>query len=213
MSMLRRILIMSVGLGLLAGCNYFKPADPEIPKSPPIIGDYTTVEATLQSIVQAVQAKGQSGGGTVYSGAFADPTLYNIPGFHQVFSPQDLAKWTGNVPTDWDFRSESQFYDKGTYSLIQLRPGNYQLTWEPDPINADRLGNPTLLHRRYTLVVFDEQQTVTDVIARGFADLTFQQASNGNWYITRWEDRQDPEPYSETLPNVTWGQRRLEYGQ
>lgn len=202
----------------MAGCNYFKPTDPEVPPpGPAIIGDYSTAEATLATVVQAVQAKGQPGAAAVYSGAFADSTVHgDIPGFHQVFWPQDAARWIAagrTVPTDWNFRSESQFYDKGTQSLIQLRPGSYQLTWEPDPNNADRIGNPTLLHRRYTLLALGEDQKVTDIVARGFADLTFQQASNGDWFITRWEDREDPEPYDPTgkLTNVTWGQRRLEY--
>jgi len=214
----RNILALAASLVLVAGCDYFKPADPQIPSGPTLVGDYSDPELTLQSIVQAVQAKGQSGAASVYSTAFADSTLHrDIPNFHQYFWSQDIARWVASgrpVPSDWNFRSESQFYDKGTFSLIQLKPGSYQLTWEPEPNNPDRIGSPTtLLHRHYNLFSLGTDQTVTDIVARGYADLTFQKASDGLWYITRWDDREDPVPYNETLTNVTWGQRRLEYGQ
>jgi hypothetical protein len=210
-------LLLALALAL-PGCDYFKPEDPEPPVGDTISGDYSSPDATLRTIADAVTAKGQPGAAQAYAGAFADSTLNpGIPGYHQDFYPLDATRWIASgrtVPADWNVVLETRFYDNGTQSLIQRWPGQYQLTWEPDPSNPDRTGiNPTLLHRRYTLLSLDEGGVPLDVVARGFADLTFHQAGNGNWYITRWEDREDPEPYDPTgaLVNVTWGQRRLEY--
>lgn len=212
------LVLVTVLVWAVAGCDYFKPADPNPPEGLVLVGNYTTPEKTLKTIVDAVQAKSQAGAAQVYAGAFADSTVHgDIPGYHQDFWPDDAERWIASgrtVPSDWNLVLETRFYDKGTQSLIQIKPGTYQLTWDPEENNPDRVGtNPTILHRRYTLLALDQNAVPVDVVARGLADLTLYQSADGNWYITRWQDREDPIPYDPTgsLVNVTWGQRRLEY--
>jgi hypothetical protein len=85
------------------------------------------------------------------------------------------------------------------------------MAWGPDPDNTDLVGvSPTVLHRRYTILALAEDGKTNEIIARGFADLTLYQSSDGNWYITRWEDRPDPVQLDPNLTQVTWGWRRLD---
>ena len=209
---------MMIALAALAagagGCNYFRPATAPGTSAPPVPQDYSQPDATLETIRLAVEAKGQSGAAEAYVGAFADSTANEIPGYHQFFWPEDAAAWKAankTVPSDWNLKLERLFYNYSQRSLVNLRPEPYQMIWEPDPDNSDRQDvNPSILHRRYTLLAIGATGEAAEVIARGFADLTLHHAGNGNWYITRWEDRPDPVLVDPKLPQVTWGQRRLE---
>jgi hypothetical protein len=208
-----RTALVAAALTAAAGCDYFKPTDPEPPAENQVAADYSTADATLETLRLAVESKGQGGAAQSYLGAFADSTLHpEIHGFHQFFDPADEAAWTGTVPSDWNLSNERNFFNVGEKALVALRPETYQMFLERDPFNADReQDKSTLLHRRYTILAIGQTGDVADVIARGFADLTLEQAANGFWYISRWEDRRDPDPFNPDFPQVTLGQRRLEY--
>jgi hypothetical protein len=199
----------------VAGCNYFRPQAAPLPSDPAPPSDYSQPEQTLQTLKLAIEDKRSLSAGN-YIGVFADSTLEQIPGYHQYFYPEDAVLWAAsgkNVPEDWNVRLERRFFDVGPTSLINVNPGNlYEVTFTKDLENPDREGtDPTILHRHYQIVAIDPNTgQVVEMIAYGFADLTFFQAPGGNWRISRWDDRPDVNPNQFGLPQVTWGQRRLE---
>jgi hypothetical protein len=208
------LVLMATGL-LGSGCDYFKPAKPEAPSdSNNIVPDYTSVEATLQTIQSAVEAKGQRAGDAAFRGAFADSTAPSTPACHFFFSVQDAAAWTSQlqtVPTDWTLRDEAPFFNVGPRSLVNLRDDPYAMSWEPEDSNPDDLGaTVSTLHRRYKIYAVGNDGSVAEIIAKGYADLVLVLDANNNWVITRWNDRIDPEVDASGLIQKTWGLRRLE---
>jgi len=203
-------------LAVVAGCDYFRPADPPSPASGDVIpADYTSVEGTLETVRLAVEAKGLQGAAEAYAGAFADsapPPSPPSPGFLHFWWPADEAAWVagGREVPDWNHDEERVFYNIGARSLVNLRDEDYQMTWEAESGNPDEPGDGFVIaHRRYRIDAMGVAGVPVEIIARGYADLTITQLSDGNWKITRWNDRADPEP-DPLLPQRTWGQRRLE---
>lgn len=199
----------------VSGCNYFRPEKAPPPSDPIPPADYSQPEQTLETLKLAIEDKRSISAGN-YIGVFADSTLEQIPGYHQYFYPDDAVLWAQsgkNVPQDWNTRLERRFFDVGPTSLINILPNvTYEVTFAKDPENPDREGtDPTILHRHYQILAIDPNSgDELEVIAYGFADLTFVQAPGGNWRITRWDDRRDLVQNPFGLPQVTWGQRRLE---
>ena len=203
-----------VAAALLGGCGYFRPATPEAPSNgDQIIPDYTTVEGTLESIRQAVEAKGLRAGDAAYRGAFADSTSPTTTACHFFFSAEDAATWAAQsqtLPSDWTLRDEGPFFNVADRSLVNLRDDPYSMTWAEEPSKPDDNGNGvSTIHRRYTIYAIGADGTVAEIIAKGYADLVLILDSHNNWIITRWTDRVDPE--GDTLAQKTWGLRRLEY--
>jgi hypothetical protein len=219
---MRPVLVLLVVLaGAAAGCNFFRPDTPPPPGDAPPPFDYSQPEQTLETLKLAIEDKRSISAGN-YIGVFADSTLEQIPGYHQYFVAEDALLWAQsgrNVPEDWNVRLERRFFDVGPTSLINVNPNAiYEVTFSKDPEFPDREGfiDPfgrlsTILHRHYQILAIDPNSNeITEVIAYGFADLTFHQAPGGDWRITRWDDRRDLVPNPYQLPQVTWGQRRLE---
>jgi hypothetical protein len=206
--------------GAAAGCKFFRPDTPPPPGDPPPPFDYSQPEQTLETLRLAIEDKRSISAGN-YIGVFADSTLEQIAGYHQYFYPEDALLWAQsgrNVPEDWNVRLERRFFDVGPTSLINVNPNAiYEVTFSKDPGNQDREnfddgeGRTTILNRQYQVLAIDPNSNeIIEVIAYGFARLTFRQAPGGDWRIISWDDKRDlvPNPYG--LPQVTWGQRRLE---
>ena len=200
----------------LPGCNFFRPEDPPVPTDPPPAADYSNPDQTLETIRAAIEDK-RPVSASVYIGAFSDSTLVSgVPGYHQIFWPEDAAAHRargGSVPDDWEVRLERRFFDLSPKNLLVINGGRYEAKFLQDQFNPDRVGDSdALLHRWYQIIAIDDDSgEVTEIIAQGYADLTFRQTASGNWLITRWEDRPDPEPNQYGLTKQpTWGQRRLE---
>lgn len=200
----------------LAGCNWFRPEKAPLPSDPPPPSDYTQPEQTLETLKLAIEDKRSLSAGN-YIGAFADSTLEQVPGFHQFFYPAEADQWRQsgkNVPEDWDVRLERRFFDVGQSSLINLNPNTYyEVTFTRDDDSPpDLVGvSPTILHRKYQIVAFDESSNqAVEIIARGIAHLTFYETPGKLWRITRWDDEPDLSSNVFGLPQVSWGQRRLE---
>lgn len=203
----------AVVLALSAGCDFFRPADPPAPGADEVIfQDYSNVEATLETIRLAVEAKGLKGGPEAYSNAFADSTQPATPGFLHFWWPLDEAAWVagGREVPDWNHDEERVFYNIGPRSLVILRAEEYRMIWEPEQGNPDESGDGfQVVHRHYSIDAIGVAGVPVEIIARGYADLTITQLSDGTWKITRWNDRADP-VVDPALPQRTWGQRRLE---
>jgi len=218
---MRSVLVLLVLLaGAAAGCKFFRPDTPPPPGDPPPPFDYSQPEQTLETLRLAIEDKRSLSAGN-YIGVFADSTIEQIPGYHQYFVEEDALLWAQsgrNVPEDWNVRLERRFFDVGPTSLINVNPNAlYEVTFVKDPDNADREdfddgeGRTTILNRHYQILAIDPNSNeIVEVIAYGFARLTFRQAPGGDWRITRWDDKRDPVPNPYGLPQVTWGQRRLE---
>ncbi len=198
--------------GLAGGCDYFKPATPEAPQSGEVVNiDLSSPDQTLETLRQAVEAKGLKSGDVAYRACFADSTTTTTPAFHAFFWPEDANTWTSQgklLPTDWTLRDEGPFYNVGPRALVNLRDEDYSMSWDVEKPDEFGPGSATL-HRHY-LVVANGTAGVAEIIAKGYADLVLvQQSSTGNWVITQWQDRADPN-VDPVLPQKTWGLRRLE---
>jgi len=207
---MHRTLLPLAALCLLAtgGCDYFRAAQPNVPTFAPFTPDYADPDAALQTISNAIQDKARTIGLTAYADAFAESTSTSTPGYHQLFWPGDVGTWqaaTGRLPTgDWNRPLELHFF----VYLVNLRPDEYRLAWEPDDPNPDVPGlDSWVVHRRYVLTTETTEGTQTSTLAVGFAKLTFLRVG-GNWRIVRWEDRVDPRVSDPE--QLTLGRRRLD---
>lgn len=197
----------------LSGCDFFRPEEPPaVGNEETIPQNYSSPEATLLTIELAVEAKGLKAGSVAYAGAFADSTAPETPGFHQFFWTADEAAWAqaGNTVPAWGHQQEAEFYNIKPRNLISLRDEPYAMEWVPETGNPDEPGDGfVVMHRRYTVYAMGAEGTPVAIIAKGYADLTITQLASGEWKITRWNDRADPEN-DLGLEQKTWGQRRLE---
>jgi hypothetical protein len=201
--------------GVFSGCNgLFTPAVPEPPTGKPIVVDYHSPEATLNTMELGIAAKGQ--GASAWLGAFADSTRpEDGPGYHQFFDPADKAYFEGacqcEATSDWGISKEQSFY----LSLLDVRPGDEYAALidsmdtlpDQEPTDTD-----AVVHRQYHVLANAPDGNSSLIIAVGFADLTFHKFPGNRWLITRWDDHVDPsvgvnptDPYQLTL-----GRRRLE---
>lgn len=217
---LRRLALLAIGWcvmtgGVFSGCRgLFTPAIPEPPSGKPIVLDYRSPEATLNTMKLGIAAKGQ--GASAWLGAFPDSTRPEEgPAYHQIFDSGDLSFFEGacqcEAPSDWRASQEQNFY----LAFLDVRPGDeYAARFDsvdanPDPPPTD---TQAIVHRYYTVLATAPDGNSRLVIAIGFADLTFTKVSGDRWLITRWDDHVDPavgvnpiDPYQLTL-----GRRRLE---
>jgi hypothetical protein len=197
---------------LLAGCNLFKPASPEIGGSgATLLTDYSLPDSCLRYMQVGIERK-DNAGQVAYIGALADSTRDGV-GFHAFF---DLAVWNaykgagGTPPADWDLQHESdQFFP----TFIRLYSDPYEMKWLPDEFNPHDVdnGDSRILHRRYEVRAVRQSTADTLLIAVGYADLYFSRISASRWALTRWEDRVAPDVGVQPADPVqqTIGSRRL----
>jgi hypothetical protein len=187
-----------LALALVAGAcaNPFKPADPEDPSSsgPPVVEDFRTPEALLETIVQAIQNR-SSNGASAYLRAFAESTVAGDRAYRSFYDGAVKSTWQSatqlTAPEPWDVTLERNLHTQ----LSSIRPTYlYQFVWLPDPLSPqddDPAASDTVqYHRKYTLFAAPENGN-PEIIAIGFADLSMQK-KEGRWSITRWHDRVDP---------------------
>ncbi|HEY2953814.1 MAG TPA: hypothetical protein VGK89_01050 [Candidatus Eisenbacteria bacterium] len=197
--------------GAFGTCNFFKPAVPELPNRAPIIGDYSTPTATLQTLARGLVDKNGSNGQEVYMGALAESTQ-DLRAFHAFFDLRDLNQrptWDRN--RDWNRDLESVLYS----DLVRKYSHPYEMTWGPYEPGGDERSEgdgsrDSTLHRRYTVVqVIGTGSTATrSPLAVGAADLYFvKSAALNRWVIVRWQDYRAIDAGADT---VTLGRRRLE---
>jgi len=200
---------------VLSGCRgLFTPEASEPPRGRAVVLDYRSPEATLRTMALGMQAKGQ--GASAWLGAFADSSRpEDGPGYHQFFDSADLQYFQGTcgceAPTDWRTSQEQEFY----LEFLSVRPSDDyaaifdSVETDPDPTPSD---TEALLHRQYRVLATSLDGNGTQIIAVGFADLTFTKVAADRWLITRWQDRVDPAVgVNPSDPEqLTLGRRRLE---
>jgi len=197
-------------LALVAGgCDYFKPAQPEAPTNAPFTADYTTPDATLETVSLAIHDKARTIGLTAYHQAFAESTSASTPAYHQFFWPPEADEWERlyhSVPV-WDLPREGNFYVR----FVGLFPDAYDLLWEPDlnlPDSSNPTGDVVYLHRHYLVRRVTDAGDEIGRVAIGFADLTLVHLGD-QWKITIWQDRVDPAADPNDSEQLTMGRRRL----
>jgi len=217
---LPRLGVLLVTWGTLTGAVFsgcrglFTPATPEPPEGRPIEIDLRTPEATIRTMTLGIEAKGQ--GASAWLAAFADSGApEDGPGFHMIFDPDDVRLFESacgcQAPTTWRTSQEQAFF----LEFIAVRPSDdYRVLIEtveerPDPTPGD---TQTLMYRRYRFLAIAPDGNSTQVIAVGYADLTFTKVASDRWLITRWEDHVDPSiGVNPSDPEqVTLGRRRME---
>ena len=206
-SMTVPVLALAITMAMCAGCDYFKPADPEAPSaSAVIIPNYSVPEKTLETLARGIQDKGRTNGLAAYTGGLAD-------GFEAVFDPQTINRMEQSgvmVPEDWNLSREESFYSKFvTLSTVPLN-SEYSFRWVRDQTQGEDVNEAELaiLHKEYQVFAI-QQGGESQYIARGFATLHFSKVSADRWAITKWDDREKNDAHPEQ-GEVSMGQRRLE---
>ena len=193
-----------------AGCNLFRPDDPEPPKGNPIIPDYSSPDQTLDMIAQAVTDKARNNGSSIYIDAFADTALHGRA-YRHFFWTTDVQQLGITPPPEWATEKARQheltFYSR----LIALRGDEYVVIWVDDPLTPSDIREEegwAEIHRHYEITSETEDGSFTGTIAVGFADLFMVKGTDDQWRIVTWNDRvdTDADPGAE---EVTLGRRRL----
>lgn len=177
----------------LAGCDYFRPAQPEIGGDnplPPVQVDYGDPEKTIETLQRAIQDKSATNGQAAYIGGFADPAT-DDQGFSATFDPFTVARFE-NPDTDWNLGREQFFYS----NLSRYAPGfTYLFTWGHEFASAPedaRDATTATLYRSYRLRAqpADRADTLVNE-AFGNAELHFVLVGN-KWKIVKWIDTENP---------------------
>jgi hypothetical protein len=180
----------------VAGCDYFRPTEPEPPSGAVLRTDYTHFDSTLRTMARGIADKSSLG-----SAAYLDGLHES---FRQIWWPEDSTESSAGPWSPWLLPYERDLY---TY-LIGLRGGeSYALVWGPG-LTSD-VDSPTgaQVHRRYRLFTYTPVDT--SIIAMGYADLSFVVDAQGRWVIVRWVDERDGDADPGDLDQVTLGVRRV----
>jgi hypothetical protein len=218
------LLWLATTAAMFQGCDgLFKPRTPEPPSSPGVPVDYSSIEATLETMNQALQAKTSSNARSAWTGALA--TANDGLPFKADYDDGVLAKWISlnsgkSAPSPWTATP----YEDNFYSNFVLNASPqaqvYELFWETDqqhPNDEDQgpgtgYSEKKVTHKHY-LVLAEFENGRADTVAVGFADLTFIHANIGSrWVIADWADRVDP-AVGVNPDNKAWvsfTQRRLD---
>jgi hypothetical protein len=187
-------LVFAIALGVLAGCNLFRPAvspSPEVsPCSSQVQIDQRDPEAVLQTVAEAVDAKGCGSATEAYLSAFADSVNDHVA-FHATFADEVIAlRQQAGLPVPvWNLEAERAFLAK----FVTLYDTGYRLTWSQDSSRTDDINLQTgeaTLHRRYDIEQVENEET-TGWIAAGYADLSMRRVDDERWVIVLWADRID----------------------
>ena len=167
--------VTALALAWLAagGCsNPFRPSEPAPPAGSVGVSavniDYTTADLTLETIKEAIEAKGQLNGLAAYTGALL-PVTANAPGFTCVFDPQVVAdrQLQGHQIPTWTPELELQTFYR---YLSQLNTENYVMTWstyQDAPLdNIDLVAGTAILYRAYQLTAVS-QDNVAELLSIG----------------------------------------------
>jgi hypothetical protein len=210
---LRAGLALGLLAALVAGCDLFRPASPEVEAATAALRpSYATPESCLFYMQIGIERK-DNVGQAAYIGALADTTA-DGRGFHAFFDPVVLSAHVqvgGIPPVDWDRSYEDNFL---SIFFSSFPNASYQMAWLEDenyPIaNEVRDGAARLLHRRYKVWATLSTGEIR-LIAVGYARLSFAKISASRWALVFWDDRVDPAVTAQpTDPDQrTFGYRRL----
>jgi len=209
-----RPLRAGLALGLLAvlvaGCELFKPASPEVGGGgSTLLPRYDTPDSCLRYMQIGIEQKNDLGK-SAYLGALADTTTDGL-GFHAFFDPAVWNAYVGIRPADWNLDYEAQFLPLFYNVKLDL----YEMKWLPDEVYPyDYLspeGDRMILRRRYEVRALQHSPVDTLLITVGYADLYFARISASRWALYRWQDRVDPAVGAQPADgdHRTFGYRRL----
>jgi len=199
---------------LLAGCDMFRPALPELGGTGiSIIANYSSPDSCLRYMKLGIEAKAQ--GQELYISALADTSVDKLAGFRAWFDPAVERLFTFR-PDAWLLANERDFFS----DFVTKRNYPYLMEWQPDSLNsddrADRGGGAyAVLHRHYQVFSIEPTQQGQDslLIAVGYADLYFIRISPSRWALRRWDDRVDPavgaQPREPFQQGFSFSYRRL----
>jgi len=184
-------------LALVAGAcvNPFKPADPEPPDSSGVVENFRTPDGVLETMARALASRSVNGSGT-YLRAFAESTVTGDRAYRSFYDGAVKSGWQSatqlTAPEPWDVTLE-----RNVHAYVSgIRPTyDYVFQWSPDPDSPNdddpALSDTVQFHRHYTLLASPPNSDNAEIIAIGFADLSFEK-KEGRWWVYRWNDRVDP---------------------
>jgi hypothetical protein len=209
---LRAGLVLGLLGVLVAGCDLFKPARPEVGGVvATLLPSYAFPESCLRYMQIGIERK-DNVGQEAYLGALADPTTDGV-GFLARPDPAVLSAYvaTGGSAPDWDLSHEAQFLS----IFVRSFSDPYRMEWLEDmnyPIHDEvSLGDSVVRHRRYKVWALRQSTGDSLLIAVGYATLSFTHVSAARWALVRWDDRVDPDVGVQPADadQRTFGYRRL----
>ena len=204
-------IVLAMALLGVAGCGYFRPANPEKPAvGTSISTNYRNPDSTLETLAHGIADKGASNGLAAYIGGFADSTSSGRE-FHAFFDAvtvNRLQQIGVVIPADWDRGREEEFYARFVTLSAAPSSADYIFQWIKDETlgEDDYASDPVVLHREYR--VFASLGGESQYIAHGFATLYLAKLGS-QFLLVRWDDREAPGA-NLAAGEVCFGQRRLE---
>ena len=183
-------------LPLAFGCtNPFQPADPEPPSGDAVVEDFSTPAAVLETMRKGIESR-STNGANAYLHAFTESFGSESLPYRSFYDDAVKSAWESanqiTAPEPWDLLLERNVHTR----LSSIRPTYpYHFQWAPDqasPADDDfNAADTAQYHRKYTLLAAPPNGD-PEIIAIGFADLSFQKERSGRWSVYRWHDRLDP---------------------
>ena len=182
-----------LALGLLAGCDVFRPESAQ----PPIVAecnsdvaeDYSDPEGVLQTLADAIAAKDCGNALRAYVGAFADSAVDGVP-YYATFADElvRLRSEAGLPVPVWNLSLERDFYG----DFISQYQDEYLMEWTPTE-QGDDFPTPgeAILRRKYEIWAVENGETQSS-IAVGYANITLRAVTDTRWAIVQWADLIDP---------------------
>lgn len=186
--------VFAIALAALAGCDLFRPAVSPVPEVSPCSAqvqiDQRDPEAVLETMAEAVDAKGCGSASEAYFSTLADSVNDHVP-FRATFADEVIAlrDQAGQPVPVWNLEAERAFFAK----FVKLYDTGYRLTWSQDSSRTDEINLQTgeaTLHRRYDVEQVENDE-IQGSIAVGYADLTMRRINDERWVIVLWADRVD----------------------
>jgi hypothetical protein len=193
-------MIAAACLAAVASCGLFGTRDPVRPTRTQFPCLTLTTPNNLYLNIQ--QAYGRTDGLSCYLSNLADSTSPTEIGFRFHPDPADSSAAPDQFPS-WGKVIEERVAANIANSAD---PDSFRLTFQP---GYDLVASQADLEiRRYTYEMrFDDPSTIPDSLFQGLAEITVKKGAGGEWSVTDWVDRRDP----NGTTTRTWGYLRGSY--
>ena len=191
-------LLTAAALGAFS-CGLFKTRDPVQPNASAF--PCFTLTTPVNVYTNILQAYGVRDGLSCYLSTVADSVSPTKPGFHFHPDPNDS---TGNLAVAFAWWNKG-IEERVAENIANDADSTYDLRFGPPEIITSQLD---LEVRRYPYQIdFRGSAVAPDTFFQGLAEIRLERESGGEWQVTDWVDRRDP----NGTTTRTWGYLRGSY--
>ena len=194
MSQRRALVAAALFLVVATGCSLFETRSPV--KPPPGSSFFCfTLDNKDNVYANILRAYGRGDGLVCYLSNLDDA------GFKFHPDPTDSAEDTQGLFLNWNKNVEDVVTSKIAGAVTSLF-----LQFKGDPLVLPG-GGPDDETRRYTYEIQTKGGIIADTLFQGLADISIHKGAGGQWQVTDWFDRRDP----NGTTTRTWGYLRSSY--